>query len=772
MFLRILRQLANKRPAWVLVTWLLVAVVLRIFAPSWDEVALEGDLDHLPADAPSVVAAKLQRQAFPDKSVKSEVVLVFAREDEKLSVEDRQFILDLAFELEKIDDLPLVDVWHAKTELVNRMLLSPADQSEMVVARLDNPIMAVDNIRVRDRVMSLVESRMVSAPAGLQFGLTGSAAIGGDTFAATRRSLRATHVMTVLLVLVCLSVIYRAPILVFIPLLTIGLSVAVSNNVVALLVDLMRDWEHLGRSLKVFTTTRVFIIVILFGAGTDYCLFLISRYREELIRGVAPRRAPGVALRNVANALAGSAFTSILGLGTLAFADYGKFASSGPVIAICLFIAMLASVTLAPALLRAIGPAVFWPHTIESLRRQSEAPDHRLWDAISRAVIRRPGLILVACLALGSPLVMIGSKVPVSHDLLSVLPPESPSLRGAQLVRKHFGEGWMAPMKLIVRKPGANMLEPDARFDVSLLHDALYQLPEVHDVRSPYLPTGGDPSKQRRFSFEGLYSAAAAGSPLSIRSFVSDESGFAGAIMQLSVVLSADPFSQQARDMLANIEQALEQVSHAETLRDEPNPWLGAEFSLTGPTPGMRDLQHVTASDQIRIQMLSVAAVLGVLLLIIRRPVACVYLIATVLFSYWVTMGVTQLFFQFAWGDTYSGLDWKVPIFLFVILVAVGQDYNVYLTTRVLEEQRKHGQRDGLRRAIVHTGGIITSCGIIMAGTFVSLAFGDLRGLIELGFALTLGVLLDTFVVRTVLVPCFFALTAGWGEERGRLTPN
>ena len=209
--------------------------------------------------------------------------------------------------------------------------------------------------------------------------------------------------------------------------------------------------------------------------------------------------------------------------------------------------------------------------------------------------------------------------------------------------------------------------------------------------------------------------------------------------------------------------------------KSQPNSaWHDVSFDFIGVTAGLRDLDEVNTSDTLLVGVAVAVAVLIVLIFLLRRPLVSLYLIFTVVFGYLVSLGLTHLFFAWMYGSTYQGLDWKLKIFLFVILVAVGEDYNIYLVTRVLEEQRRRGLLPGLREAVVRTGGIITSCGVIMAGTFGSMATGTLRSMIELGFAMSLGVLLDTFIIRTVLVPAFLALLARCGvssvaEARGEV---
>jgi RND superfamily putative drug exporter len=185
-----------------------------------------------------------------------------------------------------------------------------------------------------------------------------------------------------------------------------------------------------------------------------------------------------------------------------------------------------------------------------------------------------------------------------------------------------------------------------------------------------------------------------------------------------------------------------------------------AAIGIAGSTSSVHDLKQVTANDEHRMYVLVTLGVYAILVILLRRPGICLYLIATVVLGYLASLGLTDLLFHALHRGSapWAGLDWTVAFFLFVILVAVGEDYNILLMARVIEEERIRGTIEGTRRAVACTGGIISSCGLIMAGTFGSMLTGSLTSLRELGFALGLGILLDTFLVRPILVPAFVIL--------------
>jgi len=778
MFLALGRRLTHHRQV-VITAWIVLVTVLKLLAPSWSQVAKDGDFEHLPASTTTVRGTRLSAEAFPDDRAQSQIVLIFARSDKELSVEDRQFALAVGQQLEKLPGLAPLDVWTEKTAVVGRLLRSPSGRAVRVVVRLTNEFMATDNIRVMAAVSKLVAVEERRAPAGLNVGITGSAAIGGDMLSAAAASVASTHRTTILLVAIGLFYIYRSPWLVLVPLLTIGVAASVSIDLLAVLADWSATHPALWPSFRIFTTTKIFVIVLLFGAGTDYCLFLTARFREQRAAGLEHREAIATALDRVGAAVGASALTTIVGLAMMGWADFGKFAYSGPAIAVSLAVTLIACLTLVPALLATqLGATVGKGQATTTglgtsrteLRRpkpssrrpadshQNGGEQHGLasgnwvWHWLADGVLRRPGLILLSSLVLASPLAWVGATTGVTYDLLGELDQQRASRRGTRLFKRHFPPGEIGPLVVLAHHPQGDLASVDGRIRIAELAKPLDDLSGIAQVRSLYQPTGDPPGAVRLFSGEGLQTLAAKGSPLTQAAFVSQHGELAGKVTRLFLILTDEPFSAQAIQTCGEVQRVLD------ALRTDPtSSWHHATFAMVGPAAGIRDLEQVTVADRRRIQLLVAAAVLVVLIILLRRPVVCCYLIATVILSYLVTLGITDLVFHTLRGVDYVGLDWKVPLFLYVILVAVGQDYNIYLVTRVCEEQRRLGQREGLRYALVQTGGIITSCGLIMAGTFVSMTTAELNGMVELGFALSLGILIDTFVVRTVLVPAMLA---------------
>jgi RND superfamily putative drug exporter len=629
-----------------------------------------------------------------------------------------------------------------------------------------------------------------STPEGLALGITGTAAVGHDTNTASNKSIEDTTLATIILVVIILLVVYRSPLLAFIPLATIALSVFVSLKAIALLTKIPNF------QFQVINITNVFVVVVLFGAGTDYCLFLIARYREELARGRSGPDALAEAIRQVGGALVASAGTVILGLGTLYASTFQKIQYTGPAIGLSLAIALVAALTLAPVLLRWLQGAVFWPfkpphheagRDVET-EMLAEIPMHGFWEAVSDVVVRRPATILVLSLVALAPLAVIGAMTKPSYNQLSDLGPDQPSVQGARMVQRHFAAGEMGPATILIHHPDLDFRTEPGRLAIESLSNKLAGMPEVAEVRSASRPLGtplllpeapsGKPTgvggilgrlgqqTQRTLQETQVRAIRSQADPLYLSTHAAAESD-RGAITRLNVVFRSDPFSAESMNTLERVERLVAEATRSGGALE------GADLvGLGGSTAMVNDLRQVTTRDQQRMYVLVTVGVYLILVVLLRKPFICLYLILTVVLGYLASLGVTEIVFQaiHPGPEPWTGLDWKVGFFLFVILVAVGEDYNIFLMSRVVEEEREHGLIDGTRRAIAHTGGIISSCGVIMAGTFGSMLFGSLTTLRELGFALGLGVLFDTFIVRPILVPAFVVLVGMKRQPRRRTT--
>ena len=777
-----LGKLVNRGGAWIVLAWVLTAAVLWWFAPDWNSVTKDDDVSFFPANSPSVIGQGLLKRGFPNDLSNSSAVIVAERPEGRLSAADLRFVDDLATTVRTkyADEDGIARPRKAKgfgvrsvldrtrRDVGSRLVSKPIEgggQVALIVVQLRGTYVS------RDARLAVEEIRKTVAdaptpPPGLKIELTGSAMVGYDTNRASTRSVEDTTIATFALVVVILLVVYRSPLLALIPIVTIGLTVAVSLWSIALLTRVP------GLNFQVINITNVFVVVVLFGAGTDYCLFLIARYREELARGRRGEDALAEAIRQVGGALVASASTVILGLGMLWFSTFAKIQYTGPAIALSLFFALIGSLTLAPVLLHWLRGLVFWPFKpphhiagrdpeVESLE---ETPLFGFWSKVSDWVVRRPGWILGVSVLVLAPFAVVGARTQPSYDLLGDLGPEQPAMRGKRVFEKYFSVGDLGPSTVLIHHPKLNFRTAEGYQAIEAFAKTVRALPNVHEVRAVSRPVGDSvripPPGFLRNSLRRTGLLTEEQERAIYRMYVSTEPSDAADldhITRVDVIFGTSPFATAS---LATLER-LSEAAAAATARGGPLAGVGpGDVGFTGTTVLIRDLKTVTTQDQRRMYLLVTAGVYLILVILLRKPGICLYLIATVILGYLASLGITELVFKalHTGPEPWSGLDWKVGFFLFVILVAVGEDYNIFLMARVIEEEKKHGPVEGTRRAVAHTGGIISSCGVIMAGTFGSMLFGSLTTLKELGFALGLGVLLDTFVVRPILVPAFVVL--------------
>jgi RND superfamily putative drug exporter len=559
------------------------------------------------------------------------------------------------------------------------------------------------------------------------------------------------------IVVALLLLLYRAPLMAVIPLATVYVAVQIALHSLALLAG--------AGMLTLDRDNRIFITVLSYGAGVDYCLFLIARYREGLVPGADAATAVVDAVGKVGGALAASAGTVICGIGTLAFARFGKYHQAGVCIPLSLIVVLASALTFTPALLRIAGSWAFWPtRPAESdAERSRRWGASNIWEKIAQALLARPGTIWLLSMAVMAPFVLVGvlHYQQVDYGLSDALPKEAPSTTGTAVLKEHFPAGMVGPVTVLLTNDDVyfGTVESYALIKtVSANLERQQDTLQLADIRSLAYPFG-----ITRYGKEILTSITVSTPPASgeairhssFRHYVSTERKFAGHVTWIDLVSKIDPLSEESIGNFGRLESAFRDALPAELEQ--------SQLDFVGPTANLRDLEDVTRGDFQRIQIMVPAAVFLILLVVARSLVVSLYLIGSVVVSFLATLGVTFLVFWALSPAGFIGLDWKVPVFLFTILMAVGEDYNILLLTRVREEQAEHGVVRGVTAALVKTGGVISSCGFIMAGTFAALLSGALIEMKQLGFALAFGILLDTLVVRSLLVPAF--LIWMWGKD-------
>ncbi|MFE4062125.1 MMPL family transporter [Streptomyces sp. NPDC059096] len=538
---------------------------------------------------------------------------------------------------------------------------------------------------------------------GLDVRVAGEAGLGTDTSAGDVDT--ALLLTSMAIVAVLLLGTYRSPTLWLVPLFA---------SLVAVLVARGAAYGLAEAGLSVTELSSAILIVLVFGAATDYALLLLNRYREELARHEDRHEAVAEALRRTTPAILASAGTVVAGLLCLLVADLAGLRGLGPVAAAGVVVALAAMVTLLPALLVCAGRGLLWPR-IPSPSTPRGAADHRLWQAVGDRVVRRPRTAaLLVTVALWLPVLAL-TGLRTSADPLDSAPPSAESVTGQRVLAAHFPEGAAAPLTVVL-PPGAD----DAAVRTA-----------VETARGTDRVAGAE-----------------RGEPLTV-------AGEPGPRPTLRVELAVPPYGDRAHAAVGELRAALARTT---------------DGALVGGGPAvLMDHARAATDDTLRIVPLVLLAVTVVLGLLLRSLVAPLVLMAVNVLSFAASLGLATLVFDRVMG--FGGVSAELFVYVFVFLVALGVDYTIFLMERIREERGRLSTTEAVRRGVTATGGVITAAGLVLAGTFAALAQLPDVTVAEVGIAVAIGVLVDTLLVRSVQVPALVVLLGDrtwWPGRYGR----
>jgi uncharacterized membrane protein YdfJ with MMPL/SSD domain len=702
-----------------IIGWFVLIGAISSIAPSLSEVTTNEQDEFLPVRAESVEALKLRTEKFPAADgVPALVVFRADTASDALGFAVSQFTSDVRSP--NAADSIISVLSPSDYPAADSTLISEDGTTAVVVVTIGG---APSEPEFGETVDWLSEKAVdAGAEIGIDTAVTGPAGIINDAVKVFGSiDLRVTLV-TVVLVLVLLLIIYRSPLLAVIPLVVIGTALTLSQSVAAILSQQF-DLPLNGQVTAIMS-------VLVFGAGTNYALFIVSRYREELVLNENKWGAMRTTMSNVGPSIAGSAGTTIVAMFALTFASYGSFRSLGPMLAVAIFIVLLSGLLVMPAVIALFGKWVFWPRP---LIQQSSMDTNGIWHRTGRFVSRRP-LVVFSLTMIGIALATLPSWTIIpSFNFIDGFPDDAESKQGYLLLAESFPQGVLAPTEIFVESGESPI--PISFGSLEEFSAALASAPGVLRVSGPTRPIGVPVDK----------SLAAA---LGAERFVSADETTA----RLELIIDGDPYSAQSLELVEDLRSI--------AAKSELYSTSGIRILIGGESAVQADTKASIDGDIRWLAPVSLLAILIVLMLLLRSIVAPLYLVFSVIVSFGATFGLSVFAFQQIFG--HSGVAYSNGVWMFIFLVALGADYNIFVMSRIREAVQKEGFRDGVATAVGRTGGVVTSAGIILAGTFAVLTTLPLRDIFQLGFAVMLGVLIDTFIVRALLVPSMAAILGDW----------
>ncbi len=742
----------------VLIVWIVAAVAIPKALPSLASVTQGNNSAFLPASAPSEHATNLAAPLGISLSV-TPVPVVAAVSTGSFNSADQAWLGTLATDLRKVPTVVNVRQLGESAVPGPHGAAGQAAQLQVLsnVSQSDQGAMTtlVDNLR------SAIASS--SPPSGVQAHLAGQLAINVDQQKQSGNTGNQVQGVAFIFILILLLIIFRsllAPLITVIPAL---LSVTIAGPIIA---------ELANHGLKVSQLVQLLLIVLVLGAGTDYGLFLVFRVRERLRLGDNSKDAVVNALTKVGESITFSALTVIAALLSLLFASFQIYSNLGIPLAIGIGVMLLAGLTLLPALLAIFGKAAFWPS-----KNRAGAETTGVWGRIATRVVKRPAAaLLIGVIAFGGLSAAVTAYQSAGFGGTISAPAGTDSAAGTDLLNKYFPSTAANPTNLVYKlsTPAWDNASAIATATTQLQKDSVFT-----GVTGPLNPIGGTgftPAEYTQLhSLLGSGTLPATAPPVpaaaaqlgitatqwsqayqlyrATSQFVSAD----GKTIQFQTSLKAgDPSTTAALNAVPAVRDGAQAV--VPTLR-------ATDSGVTGEAPALYDVSSISNSDLATVIPIAIV-VIGVLLaLVMRSLVAPLYLIASVALSYFAALGLAVIVFIEIGGS--GGITFILPFLLFIFLLALGEDYNILVMTRIREEAHHLPLRQAVAKAIGVTGTTVTSAGLVLAGTFAVFAVVGGRGsggsqIVDVGIGLAVGVIMDTFVVRTVLVPCTAVLLGRW----------
>ena len=752
---------------WLVIgAWVAIAVIASITLPSMGSEVNNDNSQFLPSNAPSQQAATLATPLIGNVSSQSQVIIIASLNGhgspDRLTPADLVAVNNVTRAVAAVPGVTNAKVVGISDDGQAIRILVTTDVGQSNIAK-QQPI--VDALQ---RTTDKANADPANAGRGLSFHVAGPVATNVANQAQSNKTGNQVQSLSFIFIIVLLLLIFRSLLAPLITLAPAGIALVISMRFIGAL------GAHTG--LKISEITELLLIVLMLGAGTDYGLFLVFRTREELRGGLAPKDAVAHAMARVGESISASAATVIFALLTLLLASFGLYHDLGVPLALGIAVMLLAGLTLLPALLAVFGRAAFWPSKHIKPLNAGEVERDGWWGRVAARLVARPGRTLAAGLIffIGLSFAALGYYSSGFAGALSA-PSGSDAATGNALIAKHFPSSSANPANLVFRYGTSVWTDasPVTKADLSLRHSGLFS-----QLAGPLDPNGtvilpselealyaklGPPSDLPLAQPASLSSVPAAeyNAYRSLVTYVSSD----GKTIQFLASLNAGP--QDSTPALRATPKVRDAVDRAATVS-------GAEASgVAGEAAAVYDVSNTANHDLATIIPIAILAIGLLLALVLRSLIAPLYLIVSVGLSYLAALGLSTIVFIFVGGD--AGISFVLPFLMFIFLLALGEDYNILVMTRIREEAKRMELRSAVIRAVGRTGPTVTSAGMVLAGTFAVLAFSAGSGpgssqVRQIGFGLAIGILMDTFLVRTLLVPSTVALLGRWNWWPSRLS--